>query len=285
MLGVIRLKRDQQGLNASEIAQLPILGLFGVEIAGSASEHSYASIFLLIGMIENLLLADSNEEVKAVFYGSCDLPPIFASPLDSTKSGTPDKSNTSEENTPQDLLLKNISTWRKSASDDLSEKIFPSSIFIGKVCERIYFSLANAAESLRPNADFANIMEIFTLCVINAFLIEEAKHHLLEEPTAQASLTLNQTKNPNTSASDFVNKLVSIQPKRNSFPFTAIMATCPLLLALLNGKEKYAQALKPLFPGNWTKEKIQALLCSEEHYALMQKLSIVGAKSSTVDTK
>lgn len=283
---------------------LPFFALCMLNVTQSTDRRSYASIFALIGMIEKLLSADSDEEVQQVFYRTYPARTISAPPWDSSLKikSTPTKPTTSEEistpskpTTPEEISNQNkdesiklwdsIRTWRKSVSVDLSEKILPSSIFIGKVWTRLFSSLNSAAASLRAETDFAKIIEIFTLCVINAFLIEEAEHHLLEKPKAQASLDLNQRTNPKTSAANFVQKLIAIEPKRNSFPFTAIMATCPLLLGLLNSQENYAKALLPLFPVGGTEETIQTLLCSEDHYALMQKLSIVGAKSSTVDTK
>ena len=54
------------------------------------------------------------------------------------------------------------------------------------------------------------------------------------------------------------------------------MATCPLLLGLLDAELGYAQALKPLFPDNTDEGKINKLLCPKELKEFMRKVSVTG---------
>lgn len=63
------------------------------------------------------------------------------------------------------------------------------------------------------------------------------------------------------------------------------MATCPLLLGLLDAELDYAKALQPLFPGDTDETTIQALLCPKELKELMQKVSVTGESRAVRATK
>ena len=132
-------------------------------------------------------------------------------------------------------------------------------------------------------------MEIFALCVINAFLVEESEHHLLASPGEHSEKARIDRNNPRTSAAAFANKLKSMQLRRQDFPLTSIVATCPLILGLLDVSLGYANVLKPLFPSGQTTDSIEALLRPKELTDLMKKVSIAGQartrlKSGTTKT-
>lgn len=139
---------------------------------------------------------------------------------------------------------------------------------------RALLRAAASASDLKPSAKVATVMEIFALCVINAFLVEEAEHHLLGSSDTLASNSQVDRNNPRTSAEWFVDKLNATKPQRSEFPLTAIMATCPLLLGLLDAELGYAQALKPLFPANTDEESIKKLLCPKKLRELIEKVVI-----------
>ncbi|MEG7168470.1 hypothetical protein V2A47_36665, partial [Pseudomonas aeruginosa] len=74
-------------------------------------------------------------------------------------------------------LWSQIQIWLESLSD-LTPETTPSGVFLGKVWTRLFFSLQNAADDLRSNATLDTVMEIFALCAINAFWVEESEQHL-----------------------------------------------------------------------------------------------------------
>ncbi len=284
----------QRAVDNTAIPHLPVFALSMVNVVSATNPRTYGSIFTLIGLIEKLLSADKQGDLEARTVYERAYPSLTVSGPSWSRQGdaTPededdeDKQRTvaeSNEWAKQEALWKSINTWLESARD-LFKKTMPSGIFLGKVWTRLFFSLQNAAEDLKPSAKFDTVMEIFSLCVINAFLVEEAEHHLLDTSDASKTISRIDRNNPRTSASWFVDKLNSAKPQRDDFPFTAIMATCPLLLGLLDTELDYAQALKPLFPDDMNEAAIKGLLCPKELKELMQKVSVTGESRSRQTT-
>ena len=313
--GVVGLRRGTRGRRGELIARavikravedtaipnLPVFALSMVTVANATNPRTYGSIFTLIGLIEKLLSADAQggPEAKTVFeraYPSLTISGPSWSRQGDAIAEEADGEDThradtrSNEWAKQDALWTSINTWLESVHG-LFEKTIPSGIFLGKVWTRIFFSLQNAADELKTRAKFGTVMEIFSLCVINAFLVEESEHHLLDSSGVTMPIPRVDRNNPRTSANWFVDKLNSTQPQRDNFPFTAIMATCPLLLGLLDAELNYAKALQPLFPDGTDEETIKALLCPKELKDLMQKVSVTGesrvarAQSTSTGTK
>ena len=67
-----------------------------------------------------------------------------------------------------------------------------------------------------------------------------------------------------------------MQLQRHDLPLTSIVATCPLLLGLLDSNLAYTDALKPLFPDETEPTSIQALLCPKELRILISTVSVAG---------
>lgn len=123
-------------------------------------------------------------------------------------------------------------------------------------------------------------MEIFALCAINAFWVEESEQHLpASSPKSESRATVDR-KNPKNSAGWFVDKLTSSQLQRKNLPYTAIMATCPLLLGLLDSKLSYAEALKPFFPEGTQLDDIRVLLCPSDLKKTYEQCICYGQVSS-----
>ncbi|PZR22039.1 MAG: hypothetical protein DI538_29245 [Azospira oryzae] len=177
----------------------------------------------------------------------------------------------------QDLLWEKVERWLKGV-ESLSNTTLPSGIFLGKVWTRIYFSLHNAAQELK-GANFGTVMEIFALCVLNAFLVEEAEHHMSRSSSMPTDTGRIDRSNPRKSVKNFLDKIVAVQPRRIEFPFTSIMATCPLLLGLLDEKKGYSNALKPMFPDDFSIQDIGNLLCPNVVFKQIEKVSITGEGS------
>ncbi len=307
--GVVGLRRGTKGRKGELIARvmikraventaipnLPVFALSMVTVANATNPRTYGSIFTLIGLIEKLLSAyvQGGLEAKTVFERA--YPPLTISGPSWSRQGDAiaeeadgedkDRANTeSNEWAKQDALWMSINTWLENVHG-LFEKTMPSGIFLGKVWTRLFFSLQNAADELKTREKLGTVMEIFSLCVINAFLVEESEHHLHDSSGVTVPISRVDRNNPRTSANWFVDKLNSTKPQRDSFPFTAIMATCPLLLGLLDAELDYAKALQPLFPGDTDETTIQALLCPKELKELMQKVSVTGESRAVRATK
>lgn len=270
-------------VESDSIQQLPVFALSIVDVASGAGMRTYGSIFTLVGLIEKLLSADSKvvQDARTIFdraYPSLTVSaPTWSqtSTADLEETEAPKSAKLGSEFSKQEKLWESIDSWRQSALQ-LADVTLPSAIFLGKVWTRLFFSIQSASEALRPRADFGEVMEIFALCVINAFLVEEAEHHLSGSPSTSLPEFRIDRNNPRTSASWFVDKLKSVQLRRNEFPMTSVMATCPLLLGLLDAKLGYADALRSLFPDSTETASIEEMLRPKELTELLRKVSVAG---------
>ncbi|MDB0567599.1 hypothetical protein AB6Q13_23830 [Ralstonia solanacearum] len=274
----------QLAIDNNEIQRLPVFALSMVDVSGATSTRTYGSIFTLVGLIEKLLSAGSEEEARTIFDRA--YPPLTVSaPNWSSQINTEDPEEVETPSKPrqekhgsefpkQQKLWEDIREWRTSALL-LAGEITPSAIFLGKVWTRLFFSLQKSAEDLKPRSKFSDVMEIFASCVINAFLVEEAEHHVSANPSLTPGSRIDRN-NPRTSASAFAKKLQTVQPNRRDFPLTSIVATCPLLLGLLDQNKDFVDALKALFPDETETTSIEALLRPKALADLMEKVAVAG---------
>ena len=263
----------------------PILALGLVDVSGTGI-RTYASILNIVGLIERLLeLEEPNlNDIKATL-GRASPTLSISSPVwepggnaeEVPDSGSDDISFNSDS--PQDGQLKALAESLEKWLADvklLSPRVSPSGVLVGKIWTRLFFSLEKAADELRGQAGVAVMMEIFALCVINAFLVEEADHHMPDSIQLERGGAADRT-NPVESASAFVKKLMRVSPSRDHLPLTAIIATCPLLLGLLNVKESYSTSLTKLFPeGRQTQSNIETLLCPPSLWESFNRISVAG---------
>lgn len=288
-----------RAIASQSVQALPVLALGMITVVNQPNSRTYASIFTLLGLIEKLLSAGSNSTLnaKTVFYRAYPTltisgPNWMRKGVDSTDEFNNDRLPDEEDKKykeKQEALWSQIQRWLESLSD-LTPETTPSGVFLGKVWTRLFFSLQNAADDLRSNATLDTVMEIFALCAINAFWVEESEQHLpASSPKSESRATVDR-KNPKNSAGWFVDKLTSSQLQRKNLPYTAIMATCPLLLGLLDSKLSYAEALKPFFPEGTQLDDIRVLLCPSDLKKLMSNVSVTGksrrrAQNSAGETK
>lgn len=271
----------QLAIDDDAIQCLPVFALGMVDVASATGTRTYGSIFTLVGLIEKLLSAGSEQESRTIFDRAYPSLTVSA-PSWSSQASTEDQEDAEaarqakhgSEFPKQQKLWESVSKWRKSALE-LAGEITPSAIFLGKVWTRLFFSLQKAADELKPRSNFSDVMEIFALCVLNAFLVEEAEHHVSVTPSAASDSRIDRN-NPRTSASAFAKKLQSMQLSRRDFPLTSIVATCPLILGLLDENKGYADALKALFPDNTAEPSIKAQLRPKALADLMAKVSVAG---------
>ncbi|WP_279212531.1 hypothetical protein [Achromobacter mucicolens] len=262
---------------------LPAFALSMLKVVSETSSRTYGSIFAVLGLAEKLISGnfEDGETARTVFNRAYPMLTVSApswSFRDSAEVEVDDGDNDSDDSQnvlrSQNLLWEKIEKWLTDVKF-LSEKILPSGIFLGKVWTRIYFSLHNSVQELK-GLGFGSVMEIFSLCVINAFLVEEAEHHLPHSADAQKDTPRIDRSNPRKSVKNFLDKIDAVKPKREEFPFTAIMATCPLLLGLLDEKKEYAKILGPMFPQSSSVHDINSLLCPNTIFQQVEKVSVAG---------
>jgi len=295
----------------------PAIALLMVDVIGNTNRRAFCSIYILLALLHEFLqLAEyegegggngtdqRTDKINSILlrYGNSNTISAPGSQSNESTGKGLDESDSEDdelsgdkvvlvgnENTQITNLAGYISSWLDSLSG-LIEKIAPSSIFIGKVWTRIYFSLENAADELRGKAGVAETFEIFALCVVNAFLVEEAQHHgfIGRSDSVPQKIKLN---NPLANAEEFIKKLKDTWSDReaiegaagerlkvrNLFPMTAIVATCPLVLGLLNsGRAEYSSSFLPLFPESTKSDVIEKMLCTLFAWEEINKISVSG---------
>ncbi|GEM_PF-1027093 len=135
-----------------------------------------------------------------------------------------------------------ISKWLIISHKDLV-KIQPSSIFLGKVWIRLYFSLIGVADSKENWTNVGKIIPLYTHCLVNAFLVEEDDHHInIFENNEVTSLSYKMSRqNPKNSLKPVNDKLKQLKDNGFSgFPLTKIIVNCPIVQGLITkGESNY----------------------------------------------
>jgi hypothetical protein len=300
--------------NASHKKSIPAFALSLVEISGS-SNRTYASIFNILGIIEKLLSLQPSD--KGVYKVMSVLPKTYQSvsiscpawegnsPLleeevdpkptaenktqsknikdpDSGKDENNDEGSVDENgstDTPAHIqnLADMISQWLEATSP-LRARITPSAVLLGKIWTRLYFSLEKVSDNRRGKICTASMMELFALCAVNAFYVEESDHHLLVDKQENASAAGIDRTNPLTSAKNFYSKLKLIGEERDRLPLTYLIATSPLILGLLHpvhSRDSVAKLLE-MPPGKKSDLSAGDVLCDLAAWNLIEQSFIHG---------
>ena len=294
-------KTVQSAINTCTLGDkpLPVFALSLIDVSGLSS-RTYASIYNIVGLMERLLSLEPSEQHKSGILSVISKPypslsisrpswvgenvNIEAEENDVDASAAARKSNkkdhaVSEEDSADpklSLLCENVERWLKD-TDHLRAMQTPSAVMIGKIWTRLYFSLEKVSNDLRGSATTAEIMELFALCVVNAFLVEELDHHLGSSDTGAPAAQASDRTNPRTSAGEFVKKLERISVDHDKLPLTSLIATCPLILGLLSANLKLANQIARM--SNELKEKdVLEMLCPKEVWTLIEHTYIAGRK-------
>lgn len=135
-----------------------------------------------------------------------------------------------------------ICKWLIISHKDLVN-IQPSSIFLGKVWIRLYFSLVGVANSKENWHDLGKIISLYTHCLINAFLVEEEDHHFKVLNLNKEKFLTKKTnrQNPKNSLKPLNEKLKELKNNNfDGFPLTKMIANCPVIQGLItNNKDAY----------------------------------------------
>jgi hypothetical protein len=263
--GIIGLTQNSQNNNESfnkvfnNIGQTntkyPAATFSLVNLSGSGTK-TLASIYNILGLMGRLLAltekstwknrVESNQD-KDVFNQLLGFfpntnsvaRPVWVKSQDAVSEG--DENEQGLNDNQKNLIeawVEPINKWL-IAVEDLKKHIAPSSVMVGKVMPRLFYGLENISDALRIktnkySTDFASAMELFALCVVNAFLAEESAYNLTYKSDSKR-IILN---NPRTSATDYLNRLKAEVEKvgisSESLPLTHIVATCPLITGLIS---------------------------------------------------
>ncbi|USP41293.1 P-loop NTPase fold protein [Acinetobacter sp. XS-4] len=135
-----------------------------------------------------------------------------------------------------------ICKWLIISHKDLVN-IQPSSIFLGKVWIRLYFSLVGVANSKENWHDLGKIISLYTHCLINAFLVEEEDHHFKVLNLNKEKFLTKKTnrQNPKNSLKPLNEKLKELKNNNfDGFPLTKMIANCPVIQGLItNNNDTY----------------------------------------------
>lgn len=148
-----------------------------------------------------------------------------------------DSFDTTGIDSPITAWVEPLKSWLQHAHE-IRNNVAPSSLAIGKVMPRLFYGLTNISDALRPDSNkqrnFASAMELFALCVVNAFLAEESAYHLPDDDSTEPIFLVN----PRTSAADYLKRLNGVSNKfqKEKLPLTFIVATCPLITGLISAR-------------------------------------------------
>lgn len=197
--------------------------------------------------------------------------------------GTDEDENGNDLGDQKDLIkawVDPIHIWLINAVA-LKTYIAPSSVMLGKVVTRLFYGLENISDALRINVstystDFASAMELFALCVVNAFLAEESAYHMTETGESKRIIL----DNPRTSATDYLKRL-NAKVKDNpvdfkKLPLTTIIATCPFITGLIS--DETAKAGWPFNAGITDLNNLDNDFISIDTWDQLRKVAIAGSK-------
>lgn len=215
--------------------------------------RTFSSIYNVLGLIGRLLqlmempsweIQDEQSQkktIKALMGGffpntnSVSVPPWIAETnTDNDNTEGADNQNQTDDNVESSLnkWVDKLHAWL-SAAKPYAENVRPSSVFTGKIWPRLFFGLENISDALRPQGkgNFADMMEMFALCVVNAFMAEEFSFHKVDPYKSE----VNPLRNPVTSASKYLKDINKIKETIliQRLPLTFVVATCPLLTGLI----------------------------------------------------
>ena len=216
----------------------------------------HLSILNTLGLISNLLELDTedvNDVRKQLFRQLNKIKSVQTVSLpnwdDLAAPETDDEAEQSEvglDEKDQSQVLINLvdqlTNWLNTCQG-LKQHFHPSAMLMGKIWNRLYFSLDNISAAMRAGNQneerCCKAMELFAWALINACLVEEVDYHHREGESS--GMVLNRY-NPKTSGAVVIKKFQ--EPAENDAhntlnvtpeiaPLTFMIASCPLVLGLI----------------------------------------------------
>jgi hypothetical protein len=270
--------------------------VFSLVNLSASGTKTLASIYNILGLMGKLLSMTeksdwktSNESDKKNnilnellgFYpntNSVTQPVWVTSQEDIVDDDERDKTLLDEKKLSIENWLEPLHLWLNNAVI-LNQYIAPSSVMIGKLIPRLFYGLENKTYQ----TDFASSMELFALCVVNAFLAEESAFHLIESYGSKRIFLAN----PRTSAADYLQRLNKEFPKnsisKERLPLTFIVATCPLITGLISKKK--AENNWPFSISDTDSTERGSNFIGESDWTYLSKISIAGKKESAAQNE
>lgn len=253
-------------VNTSSVRAYPAIAFCQSGVKQYGNTQRYLSIFNLLGLIANLLAMESYDRgtrSKSILdlLNKVRNTPTVSLPnwkdLAATDSDDDDVDDTthsdgSEEQKALEELVRQIEQWLETCAQ-LKHQFHPSAVLLGKIWNRLYFSLDNISGAMRSNsasikdARCAKAMELFAWALINACLVEEVDYHHRDDSTGQGAI---DRANPRTSGELVIKKFLKptegsavIDVTPSIAPLAFMIASCPLVLGLIKNQVK-AQGIK-----------------------------------------
>jgi hypothetical protein len=221
-----------------------------------SNTQRYLSIFNTLGLIANLLELEApvGKDLKKSITDQLNKvrnTPTVSLPnwADLVSIDGDDASEDDDNASPADdnerialeTLVSQVECWLQICAQ-LKVYFHPSAVLLGKIWNRLYFSLDNISSNMRTSSDKVDqercvkAMELFSWALINACLVEEVDYHHRDEDAHQGAIDRS---NPRSSG-ELVMKKFTKNPKSNYIdvtptiaPLTFMIASCPLLLGLI----------------------------------------------------
>ncbi|MXN74045.1 hypothetical protein GR157_04735 [Burkholderia sp. 4701] len=276
-----------------EVDDLPVFALSLVDVSGSGG-RLYASILNILGLLDRVLRIELDDSYVMHERVAHELSRVFKTPTISRPgwdgagvedenytvidfSSAKDLSLTRRERERIDHLAHRVVQWRK-ATNILHTRIKPSAVLIGKIWTRLFFSLERVSANRRGKVSVPDLMEMFALCVINAFLVEEMDHRLSEEAVdmAQEWARVDRT-NPLTSKKIVAQKFESDFVNARDLPLTFLVASSPLIVGLLSSERQHNDMLYKL--SRETELPIDSFTCHQGSWHYLRRSRIAGPKN------
>jgi len=264
-------------LTLDDVKTYPAIAFSQSGVKQYGNTQRYLSIFNTLGLIANLLELDYQDRDTCRKQIEKQLNKVLSIPtvslpnwrdLVAVESSDEELDGTGGENAPQgeqatdapvteslndgdapqeeqavdaivlELLISQIDDWL-GICNDLKGFFHPSAVLLGKIWNRLYFSLDNISSYARSskldnkNNRCAKTMELFAWALINACLVEEFDYHYREPDGAFGSI---DRKNPVTSGDPVISKFNSVSP--TVAPLSYMIATCPLILGLIEQSKR-----------------------------------------------
>jgi hypothetical protein len=224
------------------------------------SNRTYLSIFNILGAVERLLILQSSrtellaEEVRSVLLRLMSTVTISSPSWLAGREGGDGavvddegaaRIDVSKERAVQ-AVLPSISEWVMTYSKN-AENFSPSSLMLGKIWTRLYFSLGRAQAAIRKqNFGAGTAMHIYTMCLVNAFLVEEYDYGASAAPLVGRA-PISRT-NPVISTQTVFRKINLVKEAGISMskvlPFTNLILTCPLIEAFLATTDELSKSTR-----------------------------------------
>lgn len=226
----------------------------------SNNTQRYLSIFNTLGLIANLLELDSSTDTDLKKSIADQLNKVRNTPTvslpnwtDLVSNDSDDVNDDSEAEPPRDseeqialgALVDKVAAWLQICTQ-LKAIFHPSAVLLGKIWNRLYFSLDNISSTMRATNEALDkercvkAMELFSWALINACLVEEVDYHHRDDDEAQGAIDRS---NPRSSGELVLKKFMDsasggIDVTPNIAPLTFMIASCPLLLGLIEDRKK-----------------------------------------------